>query len=70
MFQPNGRGAIESPESFAQRLSLPFLDDAYLLTRALTHTSYLNEHSDALDDNERLEFLGDAVLDFVVGAWL
>ncbi|OQY28715.1 MAG: ribonuclease III [Anaerolineaceae bacterium 4572_5.1] len=70
MSQPNGRGAAESPVSFAQRLSLPFLDDAYLLTRALTHTSYLNEHSDALDDNERLEFLGDAVLDFVVGAWL
>jgi ribonuclease III len=41
-----------------------------LLIRALTHRSYLNEHSDALEDNERLEFLGDAVLDFVVGAWL
>ena len=36
----------------------------------LTHRSYLNEHSEALEDNERLEFLGDAVLDFVVGAWL
>ncbi len=60
----------ESPLELARRLSLPFLDNPYLLTRALTHTSYLNEHSDALDDNERLEFLGDAVLDFVVGAWL
>jgi ribonuclease III len=36
----------------------------------LTHRSYLNEHPEALEDNERLEFLGDAVLDFVVGAWL
>ncbi|MBC8335826.1 MAG: ribonuclease III [Anaerolineales bacterium] len=67
MSQPNG---VESPVELAQRLSLPFLDDPYLLTRALTHTSYLNENSDVLDDNERLEFLGDAVLDFVVGAWL
>jgi ribonuclease-3 len=41
-----------------------------LLSRALTHRSYLNEHSDALEDNERLEFLGDAVLDYVVGLWL
>jgi len=36
----------------------------------LTHRSYLNEHPDAVEDNERLEFLGDAVLDFLVGAWL
>ena len=38
--------------------------------RALTHRSYLNEHPEVLEDNERLEFLGDAVLDFLVGAWL
>ena len=60
----------ESPLELARRLSLPFLDNPYLLARALTHTSYLNEHEEVLDDNERLEFLGDAVLDFVVGAWL
>ena len=44
--------------------------DRFLLKRALTHRSYLNEHPEALEDNERLEFLGDAVLDFLVGAWL
>ena len=38
--------------------------DKSLLQRALTHRSYLNEHpSFPLEDNERLEFLGDAVLD-------
>ena len=42
-----------------------------LLVRALTHRSFLNENPDAaIADNERLEFLGDAVLDFVVGAYL
>jgi len=51
--------------------SLPTFRDPSLLERALTHRSYLNEHLElALDDNERLEFLGDAVLDFVAGASL
>lgn len=59
----------ESPQAFARRLGLPFTD-FLLLSRALTHRSYLNEHPEALEDNERLEFLGDAVLDFLVGAWL
>ncbi|UCD43712.1 MAG: ribonuclease III [Chloroflexota bacterium] len=44
--------------------------DPLILTRALTHRSYMNEHPESLEDNERLEFLGDAVLDFLVGAWL
>jgi ribonuclease III len=65
----NQRIHQETPQEFARRLSLPF-NDWLLLSRALTHRSYLNEHSDALEDNERLEFLGDAVLDFIVGAWL
>ena len=59
----------ETPEELSSRV-LPFMTDIPLLSRALTHRSYLNEHPEALEDNERLEFLGDAVLDFVVGAWL
>lgn len=59
----------ESPQDFTNRLKLPF-ENLHLLTRALTHRSYLNEHPDAIEDNERLEFLGDAVLDYIVGAWL
>lgn len=67
----NARDALgtEDPREFSQRLNLPF-SDFLLLNRALTHRSYLNEHPEALEDNERLEFLGDAVLDFLVGAWL
>jgi len=59
----------ESPAALVQRLDLPF-KNLLLLTRALTHRSYVNEHHEALEDNERLEFLGDAILDFVTGAWL
>ncbi len=62
-------GRVETPQDFAARVSLEFHDIA-LLRRALTHSSYVNEYTDAVEDNERLEFLGDAVLDFLVGAWL
>ncbi len=61
--------AQESPAELAQRLHLNF-KDLLLLSRALTHRSFLNEHTEALEDNERLEYLGDAVLDFIVGVWL
>src|SRR5215212_11466150 len=60
---------FESASDLSQRLGLPFSNLA-LLTRALTHSSYVNENPDSLEDNERLEFLGDAVLDFIVGAWV
>jgi ribonuclease-3 len=59
----------ESPAALAARLGFPF-KNLLLLTRALTHRSFINEHPEALEDNERLEFLGDAVLDFAAGAWL
>ena len=42
-----------------------------LLTQAFVHRSYLNENpSFRLDQNERLEFLGDAVLELVVTKYL
>ncbi len=51
-------------------LNLSFSDKT-LLQRALTHRSYLNENPNyPLDDNERLEFLGDAVLDFITADYL
>ena len=56
-------------EELARRAGLEFADLS-LLRRALTHRSYINEHPEALEDNERLEFLGDATLDFLAGAWL
>lgn len=59
----------ESAADLAKRLGLHFTN-LHLLVRALTHRSYVNENTNAVEDNERLEFLGDAVLDFVVGAWV
>jgi len=45
--------------------------NADLLKQSLVHRSYLNEHSDfPLNHNERLEFLGDAVLEIVVTEYL
>lgn len=46
-------------------------DNRALLTTALTHRSYANEHRQTgCKDNEKLEFLGDAVLDLTVGHML
>ncbi len=59
---------MEPASSLNERLGLSF-SNLSLLTRALTHRSYANEHPEAVEDNERLEFLGDAVLDFIVGDW-
>jgi len=46
-------------------------NDIQLLVTALTHRSYVNEHKKSVSDhNERLEFLGDAVLELVVTDYL
>jgi ribonuclease III len=46
-------------------------NDKQILVSAVTHRSYLNEHREAKQDhNERLEFLGDAVLELVVTDYL
>jgi len=47
------------------RLAYTFRDPA-LLVRAVTHTSYLPEHPEVTESNQRLEFLGDAVLQLVL----
>lgn len=53
-----------------QLLQTTFADSGVLLS-AVTHRSYLNEHREATwEHNERLEFLGDAVLELVVTDYL
>lgn len=44
--------------------------DKSLLENALTHSSYANERRDGRSSNERLEFLGDSILGFVVADFL
>ena len=52
-------------EGLCRRLGLDALDPVEGLA-ALTHKSFINEHRDEGADNERLEFLGDAVVDLAV----
>jgi ribonuclease-3 len=49
---------------------LPPFRDRTLLDQALTHRSYINENPGAIEHNERLEFLGDALLNFLSGEFL
>ncbi len=57
-------------ESFEKKLKIKF-KDANILRKALTHRSFLNETKDKdLLSNERLEFLGDAILSFIVSNWI
>lgn len=59
-------------ESYQDVLGVRF-HDPDLLTQALTHRSYVNEYGpedSSVRDNERLEFLGDAVLDILVANML
>lgn len=57
-------------KKLAEKLGVEF-NNLDVLQQAVTHRSYLNEHRDyKLDHNERLEFLGDAVLELVVTEYL
>ena len=46
--------------------NIPSFNDPKLLQQAFTHRSYLNESREHVESNERLEFLGDSILSFVV----
>ncbi len=56
-------------DALQDRLGHRFRDPA-LLQSALTHTSYLQDHPEAAPGNQRLEFLGDSVLQLVLSAAL
>jgi ribonuclease III len=57
---------VDRADLLAEQLGLP-VRDKRLLAQALTHTSWLHEHpGEAAGHNERLEFLGDAVINLAV----
>ena len=60
---------MEQLDSLQDRIKFKF-SDLKLLNKALTHKSYANENSETLKHNERLEFLGDSVLDILVSDYL
>jgi len=64
---PSVDASADPVEALCARLGIPLVDRAVALA-AVTHKSYVNEHRDeeGLQDNERLEFLGDAVIDLAV----
>jgi len=54
---------------FEEKIGIHFKNKD-LLIRAFTHRSYVNENRDAKKHNERLEFLGDAVLELIITEYL
>ncbi len=54
-------------EKFEKNIGYTF-KDKHLIKTALTHTSYANEKK--IESNEKLEFLGDAILEFIVSDYL
>jgi ribonuclease-3 len=57
---------VRPAAALAERLGLPVAESA-LVTQALVHTSWLHEHpDDGVGHNERLEFLGDAVVNLAI----
>jgi dsRNA-specific ribonuclease len=64
-----GRDRLVTLAAFQRLLKFKFRDQT-LINRALTHRSYVNEDPRSPGNNERLEFLGDAVLGMVAAARL
>jgi len=60
---------MNSIEDLEKNLGIQFSNRDFLLT-ALTHRSFLNENREVPEHNERLEFLGDAVLELIVSDFL
>jgi len=65
--------ALPDFKKFAEKMKVDF-NDIGLLKQACTHRSFLNENKgqkgESLEHNERLEFLGDAVLELVITSYL
>ncbi|HYM64976.1 MAG TPA: ribonuclease III [Candidatus Sulfotelmatobacter sp.] len=51
-------------------MNIPEFKNKKLFDQAFTHRSYLNEIKEKLSSNERLEFLGDSIISFVVSQYL
>ena len=70
VMQDKERKKMSDLKKFQEKIGYKFKNEQ-LLKQALTHSSYANEkHLKKLSDNERLEFLGDAVLELTSSEFL
>ena len=68
--QAGKENIVADIKTFQKKIGYQFQNE-HLLVQALTHSSYANEkHMKKLSDNERLEFLGDAVLEIISSDFL
>lgn len=51
-------------------MNIPTFKNPKLKTLTFTHRSYLNESTEVVESNERLEFLGDSILSFIVSSFI
>lgn len=51
-------------------LTIPKFNNPAIEFQVFTHRSYLNESNEARESNERMEFLGDSILSFVVSSYI
>lgn len=51
-------------------MNIPEFKNKSLFDKAFTHRSYLNESSAEAESNERLEFLGDSILSFIISSYI
>lgn len=51
-------------------MKIPNFKDPKILEKVFTHRSYLNESNATIESNERLEFLGDSILSFVISSYI
>ena len=66
----SGVNLSASATQSSKSVRLPRFRNSQLLEQALTHRSYANEMDHDEEHNERLEFLGDCVLNFLCGEFL
>src|SRR5258706_4672161 len=70
-FYLNVSGALNLSEFIRKyMIKLPQFKNKLLFEQAFTHRSYINEVKKVVQSNERLEFLGDSILSFVVSKYL
>lgn len=60
---------LKQAEDFAKSINIQF-NNPELIFKALVHRSFVNETNEEINHNERLEFLGDAVLELIITEYL